>query len=126
MWIVVNNNDVFYFFVNYDVNNNNWVFYDCFLFFFELWMLGIVVIFGYCDIFIGYGFSIEFILSCLVLYRLVCFMNINVRVYVSMEDVLIWVLYLIYNIIRGVLYLKDLNGKGDFFFCFYIMFIVLK
>lgn len=111
MWIVVNNNYVFYLFVNYDVNNNMWVFYDCMFIFFEFWIQGGVIFDVNYDLLYGYGFGVEFILSCFVLYCLVCLMNINVCVYVSMEDVLIWVFYLIYNIIRVVFYFKDFNGK---------------
>lgn len=38
MWIVINNNDVFYLFVNYDVNNSLWIFYDCIFIFIGLWV----------------------------------------------------------------------------------------
>ncbi|XP_068725318.1 uncharacterized protein [Montipora capricornis] len=113
MWTVVNNNDASHLFVNYDVNNNNWIFHDCLLSFPEPWMSGIVAIPGHCDTLTGHGFSIEPIPSCLALYRLVCLMNINARVYASMEDASIWALHLIHNTTRGVLHLKDLNGWFD-------------
>ena len=111
MWTVVNNNYVPHLFVNYDVNNNMWVFHDCMPTFPELWIQGGVTFDANYDSLHGHGFGVEPIPSCLALYRLVCLMNINARVYVSMEDASIWALHLIHNTTRAVLHLKDLNGK---------------
>lgn len=111
MWTVVNNNYVPHLFVNYDVNNNMWVFHDCMPTFPELWIQGGVTFDTNYDSLHGHGFGVEPIPSCLALYRLVCLMNINARVYVSMEDASIWALHLIHNTTRAVLHLKDLNGK---------------
>ena len=118
MWTVINNNDVPHLFVNYDVNNSSWIFHDCIPTFTGLWVQGGAAFDGNFDSLRGHGFGIEPIPSCLALYRLVCLMNINARVYVSMEDASIWALHLIHNTTRAVLHLKDMNGKN-------ISFIIL-
>lgn len=114
MWTVVNNNDVPHLFVNYDVTSNSWIFHDCVPSFPDPWMQGGAAFVGHCNTLRGHGFSIEPIPSCLALYRLVCLMNINARVYASMEDASIWTLHLIHNTTRAVLHLKDLNGMTSF------------
>ena len=116
MWTVVNNNDAPHLFVNYDINNNAWIFHDCIPTFSESWWQGGAAFDGNHDALRGHGFGIEPIPSCLALYRLVCLMNINARVYASMEDTSIWALHLIHNTTRAVLHLKDLNGKDKVFF----------
>lgn len=112
MWTVINNNDVPHLFVNYDVNNSSWIFHDCIPTFTGLWVQGGAAFDGNFDSLRGHGFGIEPIPSCLALYRLVCLMNINARVYVSMEDASIWALHLIHNTTRAVLHLKDMNGNN--------------
>lgn len=113
MWTVVNNNNAPHLFVNYDAYNNRWLFHDCITSFREPWILGAAEIFRHCNTFRGHGWSTEAIPSCLALYRLVCLMNVNARVYASMEDASIWALHLVHNTTRAVLHLKDLNGWFD-------------
>lgn len=115
MWTVINNNDIPHLFVNYDVNNSSWIFHDCIPTFPGLWVQGGAAFDANYDSLRGHGFGIEPIPSCLALYRLVCLMNINARVYVSMEDASIWALHLIHNTTRAVLHLKDLNGEDSFY-----------
>ena len=119
MWTVVNNHDVPHLFVNYDVNNNSWELHDCILSFPEPWMQGGAAFRAHYDTLRCHGSGIEPIPSSLALYRLVCLMNINARVYASMEDASIWALHLIHNTTRALLHLKDLNGKEKKYYYHY-------
>ena len=113
MWTVVNNNDAPHLFLTFDENSSSWIFHDCIPDFSDLWRQGVAAFGGNHDTLRDHGFGIEPIPSCLALYRLVCLMNINARVYASMEDSSIWALHLIHNTTRAVLHLKDLNGKQN-------------
>ena len=111
MWTVLQNDEVAHLFLKFDLNTGTWVFHDSIRTFPEFWAQGGA---GFCLHYSNYKdhrCGIEPIPSCLALYRLVCLMNINARVYASMAEASIWALHLIHNTTRAVVHLKDLNGE---------------